>query len=617
MKKNLSKKIAPIVAIVISLCISQGYGQTLKGVTSTGKEVDNTTVTATDKFVNEHGAIVSLPRITKNGKLLFTCGTTITDVDSNIYNTVQIGTQCWMKENLKTTKYADGTAISNGGSSHTSTSTAYYYYPNGNSSNKAVYGLLYNWAAVMKGASSSNTNPSGVQGICPDGWHVPSNAEWVQLTDYVKSQSEYLCNDNTTYIAKALAADTAWTTSSTTCHIGKTLSANNATGFSALPAGFRYYGSNSGFGGLTTMADFWSSTSSGSDAYRCFFKYNSQTVLCKSNEDVLYDQRYGFSVRCVQDVPLMDTLTFKSNGGSGTMEKQTIERGIAATINSNSFTHTGNWEFIGWNTAADGTGTPYDNKATLTTSGNITLYAQWHSYCTGVAGSNEAGNANQIDSLQDIDDNWYEVVTIGTQCWMKENLRTTRYTDSTSISRSSTASNTAYYYYPNGSSSNKAVYGLLYNWAAVMNGASSSNTNPSGVQGICPDGWHVPSNAEWVQLTDYVKSQSEYLCNSSANSIAKALASTTGWSNSTTQCAIGNDLSANNATGFSVQPAGYSYGSASVFNQMADLWSSTESSTDAAYRCYFTYTSSQVLSNPNQDVKYSKKYQFSVRCVRN
>ena len=121
---------------------------------------------------------------------VFTCGTsTIMDRDSNIYNTVLIGTQCWMKENLRTTKYADGTSISNG--STTSTTIAYWYYPNNDAFYKTTYGLLYNWKAVMGNSSSSSSNPSGVQGICPTGWHVPSDAEWTQLTDYVGSHSYF------------------------------------------------------------------------------------------------------------------------------------------------------------------------------------------------------------------------------------------------------------------------------------------------------------------------------------------------------------------------------------------------------------------------------------------
>ena len=106
---------------------------------------------------------------------------TLTDIDGNVYNTVQIGSQCWMKENLRVTKYANDTTIPLWNS--TNFSTVYRYYPDNDSSNVSTYGYLYNWAAVMGGSGSSSTNPSGMQGICPAGWHLPSDAEWTQLTE--------------------------------------------------------------------------------------------------------------------------------------------------------------------------------------------------------------------------------------------------------------------------------------------------------------------------------------------------------------------------------------------------------------------------------------------------
>lgn len=74
-----------------------------------------------------------------------------------------------------------------------STTIGYWYYPMNDTAYEANYGLLYNWPAVMHGASGSNANPSGVQGICPDGWHVPSDAECTQLLNYVNSQSQRTC----------------------------------------------------------------------------------------------------------------------------------------------------------------------------------------------------------------------------------------------------------------------------------------------------------------------------------------------------------------------------------------------------------------------------------------
>ncbi len=216
-------------------------------------------------------------------------------------------------------------------------------------------------------------------------------------------------------------------------------------------------------------------------------------------------------------------------------------------------------------------------------------------------------------TVTDIDNNSYNTVQIGNQCWMKENLRTTRYSNGTSIPMGSTYSYTdPYRYYPNNDQSNVSTYGYLYNWKAVMGNSSSSSANPSGVQGICPTGWHVPGDAEWTQLTNYVSSQTQYQCNGSSENIAKALASTTGWSSSTTTCAVGNDPSSNNATGFSALPAGYYYdGYYAVFGGGALFWSASE------YNGYYAYARGLYYDNVGVyrygDYKYNG---FSVRCLR-
>lgn len=223
----------------------------------------------------------------------------VSDIDGNSYDAVQIGSQIWMAENLRTSRYADGAEIPLGPSS--STTSPYRYNPNNDVNNVSTYGYLYNWPAIMHGESGSDANPSGVQGICPNGWHVPSIAEWKQLTNYVGSQSQYICGNDTSYIAKAISATTGWYNSMEPCAVGNDLSANNATGFSALPAGdFRdgYYN----FFGET--ASFWSATDfSGSDygipftrMYYLFLYLHSANV-----QESGFVKDYGLSVRCVRD----------------------------------------------------------------------------------------------------------------------------------------------------------------------------------------------------------------------------------------------------------------------------------------------------------------------------
>lgn len=226
----------------------------------------------------ENGTLVN-NTITRNRAQY--CGT-VTDYDDNVYHAVQIGEQCWMKENLRTTHYADGSVIQ---TSTTTSSTVPYYYQNPNL-DVTQYGLLYNWAAVMNGAASSNVNPSGVQGICPNGWHVPSNAEWTQLIDYVKSQPEFVCGTDANAIAKALSSQTGWSGYSSTCVVGYQPSQNNATQFSAMPSGEYYSG---GYSGLGTHALFYTATQgyvkivtyNYSYVYNGnFYNYNASSVRC-------------------------------------------------------------------------------------------------------------------------------------------------------------------------------------------------------------------------------------------------------------------------------------------------------------------------------------------------
>ena len=223
---------------------------------------------------------------------LWACGGTITDYDNNNYNTLEIGTQCWMKENLKTEHYANGDPISPGNS--VSTTTAYWYYPNNNPSNKATFGLLYNWPAAMKNAASSSANPSGVQGACPNGWHIPSVSEWTQLINYVSSDIQYWCGSESTYIAKSIASVSGWTsTSTTTCAISNDVSANDLVGLSIVPAG----GYNGNYFDFGLEAEIWSSTENSSGSAHGYNLKHYNAYVIKST----YGVYNAYAVRCLKD----------------------------------------------------------------------------------------------------------------------------------------------------------------------------------------------------------------------------------------------------------------------------------------------------------------------------
>ena len=213
----------------------------------------------------------------------------VADIDGNSYDAVRIGEQVWMASNLCTTRYANGDAIPEG--QLPSYTEPYRYTP---STNVEEYGYLYNWAAVMHGASSSTANPSGVQGICPNGWHVPSDAEWSQLTGYVGSHSEYVCSGNGDNIAKALAADHGWQiTTDNECAVGYDQSNNNATSFSAHPVG-NY---DCSYGNFGNDAYFWSATEY-NDSYAYFRNLYCSYAYVGRDYD---DKHVGCSVRCLRD----------------------------------------------------------------------------------------------------------------------------------------------------------------------------------------------------------------------------------------------------------------------------------------------------------------------------
>ena len=175
------------------------------------------------------------------------------------------------------------------------------------------YGYLYNWVAMLGGASSSDAVPSGIQGVCPTGWHVPSSGEWNALFNYVSGQNEYLCDDNNNNIAKALASTTGWTLQNDDpCKVGYNQNSNNANGFNAVPTGrftgYAFYPDYNSFGDFGKVAYFWSTS---------LYNYNNSYVpyyIALSYDDSEYVEAivngYGqgwpfpdhaVSVRCLRD----------------------------------------------------------------------------------------------------------------------------------------------------------------------------------------------------------------------------------------------------------------------------------------------------------------------------
>jgi uncharacterized protein (TIGR02145 family) len=197
-----------------------------------------------------------------------------------VYNTVQIGTQCWFRENLNT-----GTRI-NGGAEQTNNGIVEKYCFNNLESNCDIYGGMYQWAEIVQylnGASNTtswNPVPAGnVQGICPPGWHMPSDAEWTSLTTFLGGEP----------IAGGKIKE-----SGTAHWVSPNAGATNETGFTALPGGNHFFGN---FSDMGLYVNFWSSTEISATNARSRALFYQFTTVGRGNS--IKDA--GFHCRCLKD----------------------------------------------------------------------------------------------------------------------------------------------------------------------------------------------------------------------------------------------------------------------------------------------------------------------------
>jgi uncharacterized protein (TIGR02145 family) len=192
-------------------------------------------------------------------------GNTVTDYDGIVYNTVKIGSQVWMQENLRSLHYADGAVID-----------SVWVYDN-NESNAAVWGRLYDWNAATHGTNSSGR----VQGACPTGFHLPTKEEFEQLRDYLGGGNAWKLKDpSSAYWGNSFAKNT------------------NESKFSARGAGSRenIYGN---YRTLKAMTRFWSSTENSSNKNRAYTMkiYDNQGAAVVASDN----KKMGFSIRCIKD----------------------------------------------------------------------------------------------------------------------------------------------------------------------------------------------------------------------------------------------------------------------------------------------------------------------------
>jgi uncharacterized protein (TIGR02145 family) len=458
------------------------------------------------------------------------------------------------------------------------TAGAYAIYDN-NPVNDGLYGKLYNHNAVMD-----------TRGLCPTGWHVPTDFEWTTLENHLGGSS---------------VAGGAMKSSGTTLWISPNTGATNTSGFTGMPGGLRH--NSGGFYNVGSDGYWWSSSAawSGYAWYRQLYYFSANVT--RGN---FYDQRNGMSVRCV-----------KNTTSSGNVVIPTVTTDSATGITSSSAT-------LGGNVTQDGgspvtsRGVAYGLSTNPTTSGNITTDGSGvgafvstlsgltasttyyvRAYATngvGTAYGNEISYSTNTNNgfsscggVTDVDGNGYQTVQIGTQCWTQSNLTVSKYRDGSSItnitdntqwSQTNTSSTGAWCNY-NNDANNGTTYGKLYNWYAV---------NDS--RGLCPTGWHVPSDAEWTTLENHL----------GGSSVAGgAMKSTTGWTSPNT--------GATNSSGFTALPGGFRTNSGGFTNVGSHgyWWSSSDAGSGYAWYRLLNYTQAAVYRNYN-----GLRTGYSVRCAR-
>ncbi|MBM3435069.1 MAG: hypothetical protein FJY07_02500 [Bacteroidetes bacterium] len=512
-----------------------------------------------------------LPNLGSVARLPWECNTSFTDErDDQIYNTIPIGTQCWMAEHLNY-----GTMIPGSQNQQQNPVIEKYCYDNLNT-NCEIYGALYQWNEVME-----YQNTPGVQGICPDSWHVPTDAESETLISYL---------GGATVAGGKLkeAGYTHWDPPNT--------GATNESGFTALGGGFRTLTGT--FQSQKKSTYFWSST-----------EFNSTNTWYR-NLDFLYasaghyndSKNYGLGLRCLRNTNSAPVPPSDPSPADGAINQSinTILSWSCADPDNDPLTYD---VYFGSSlplsqVATGQTGTTFDPgplNYSLTyfwkiiahdDHGNITEGPVW-SFTTIPEPMWTCG-----DQLIDTRDGQvYNTVLIGTQCWMAESINIGQMT-----SNNSPMANDGLiekYCYDNDVLKCQE-WGALYQWDEAM-----QYTTTEGAQGICPASWHIPSEAEWDILDDFLGGY-----NYAGQPMKEA--GTTHW------------IAPNNGTnlsGFTGIPAGYiNYQGPTYSNHQGThnyIWSSTQTDSDYARRRLLLYLNNK--SNPYDDLKWLG---ISVRCVK-
>ena len=420
-----------------------------------------------------------------------------------ILSSVVIGTQTWTTKNLDVETYRNGDVIpqvQDATAWSNLTSGAWCYYEN-NTANGSTYGKLYNWYAV-----------NDPRGLAPNGYYIPSDADWKILTDYLGGES---------VAGTKMKSTSGWFYNN----------GSNTSGFAGLPGGYR-------FGGNFSLIDFYGSWWSSSNY---FSNYAWSRELNYSNGDVYRGgtaKQDGLSVRCLREETSTCTFVYSS-----------------------------------WSACSN-------NIQTRT-------YASSPSGCSGTPPADSIQrtcNSVILTSVQ-----------IGNQIWTQKNLDVATYRNGDPIPEEQDASTWAnlttgaWCYFAN-NTANGTTYGKLYNWYAV-----------NDARGLAPNGYHIPTDAEWTTLTTYLANI--YITGNEGGAMKE-----TGLSHW-----LSPNTNATNSSGFTGLPGGYRNfnGNFDEVGLTGSWWSSSEAFTFNSWYRYLAYNDGNVFR-----VNWAKQGGFSVRCIK-
>ena len=365
------------------------------------------------------------------GNGMYIQGNGVTDVEGNFYPSIIINGQEWMRQNLTVTKYRNGDPIVTGLNDNTWESTLSGTYANESNHDayNTLYGKLYNWYAI---------NDS--RGLCPTGWHVPSDGEWNAVINYLDPVADGGNNIN-------IAGGKMITLEDNLFFFPGYYSPENESGFSVVASGVSYNGMAS-YGG--SDAYFWSNDSMDFSGAWCRAFYGGDLSVYRLS----LSKSLGMGLRCLRDSNLVEV--------SGCTDSAACNYAVNANYDDGSCL--------------------YPNYG-CNDGDEITVNDIFNSSCQCIGSLFSVGNG-----VLDIDNNYYPTIIINGVEWMQQNLTVSRFANGESIANNLddtswgvTEEGAFYQYYPE--------YGKLYNWFAV-----------SDLNGLCPTGWHVPTKLEWNSL---------------------------------------------------------------------------------------------------------------------